>query len=215
MQPYKPVFKLVKQLLRVYDACLCTRVLLLVLLHYHPKVRLCRPKNLHRGGIAGGSEKCAFVKDELGFDDCLDHKQNDLKGRLKDACAKGIDVYFENVGGKVFEAVLPRLNDFARVPICGMIANYNATSRDELQSDVYMFELMRNMLVKRMHFEGFIVSDHWAEQMPKFQRDMAKWNEQKPFTYREDITEGLENAPATFNGLLKGGNFGKTIIKVA
>lgn len=166
-------------------------------------------------GIAGGKAKCDYVTGELGFDVCLDHHDADLKAQLKAAAPGGIDIYFENVGGKVWEAVLPRLNDFARVAVCGLIAGYNAQSREDLASDVMMAELMRMILVKRIHIEGFIVSDHWAEMMPKFAADMAKWQAEKPFTYREDVTEGLENAPAAFIGLLEGKNFGKAVVKVA
>lgn len=166
-------------------------------------------------GIAGGPDKCAFVTGELGFDACIDHKAGDISGPLKDACPDGIDVYFENVGGRIWDAVLPRLNDFARVPVCGLIANYNAKSREDLEGDLHGDELMRAILVKRLHVEGFIVSDYWAEEMPKFQRDMAKWQQEVPFSYREDVTEGLKNAPEAFIALLQGGNFGKAVVKVA
>jgi hypothetical protein len=166
-------------------------------------------------GIAGGKAKCDFVVGELGFDACLDHHDPDLKAALKAATPGGIDVYFENVGGKVWEAVVPRLNDFARVPVCGLIAGYNAKSRDELATDMLMAELMRMILVKRFRIEGFIVSDYWAEMMPRFAADMARWQSEKPFAYREDVTEGLENAPAAFIGLLKGENFGKAVVRVS
>lgn len=166
-------------------------------------------------GIAGGKEKCDFVVNELGFDACIDHHSPNLKAELKEAAPNGIDIYFENVGGKVWEAVAGRLNDFARVPVCGLIAGYNARSRDELASDMLMAELMRAILVKRWRIEGFIVSDYWAETMPKFAADMAKWQSEKPLVYREDMTEGLENAPQAFIGLLEGKNFGKAVVKVA
>ena len=166
-------------------------------------------------GIAGGKAKCDYVTRELGFDACLDHHDPGLKAQLKAAAPKGIDIYFENVGGKVWEAVLPRLNDFARVAVCGLIAGYNAASREELASDIMMAELMRMILVKRLHIEGFIVSDHWADMMPRFAADMAKWQMERPFTYREDVTEGIENAPDAFIGLLEGKNFGKAVVKIA
>jgi NADPH-dependent curcumin reductase CurA len=166
-------------------------------------------------GIAGGPEKCAFVTGELGFDACIDHYDAAMPTLLREACSKGIDVYFENVGGPVWEAVLPRLNDFARVPVCGLIASYNARSREDLASETMMAELMRDVLVKRLHVEGFIVTDTWGEMMPAFQRDMAKWQAEKPFAYREDVTEGLEHAPEAFMAMLSGGNFGKAVVKVA
>ena len=105
-------------------------------------------------GIAGGEQKCLFVKDELGFDGCLDHRQPDLAERLQAACPNGIDIYFENVGGAVFDAVLPLLNNFARIPVCGLIAHYNATELPAGPDRVPL--LMRNILAKRLTFRGFI-----------------------------------------------------------
>jgi NADPH-dependent curcumin reductase CurA len=163
-------------------------------------------------GIAGGARKCRYVKDELGFDDCLDHRQPDLAERLKGACPKGIDIYFENVGGVVFEAVLPLLNNFARVPVCGIIAHYNATELPAGPNRVP--ELMRATLVKRLTFRGFIVGD-FASQYPDFLRDVTGWLREGRVKYREDITDGLENAPRELIGLLKGENFGKKSIRVS
>ncbi len=163
-------------------------------------------------GIAGGEKKCRYVKEELGFDDCLDHRQPDLAERLKAACPKGIDIYFENVGGAVFEAVLPILNNFARVPVCGIIAHYNAADLPAGPNRVP--ELMRAILVKRLTFRGFIVWD-FAAQYPDFLRDMTGWLREGRVKYREDITDGLENAPRELIGLLKGENFGKKIIRVS
>ena len=162
-------------------------------------------------GIAGGDEKCRFVKEELGFDECLDHRLADLGGRLKSACPSGIDIYFENVGGKVFDAVLPLLNDFARIPVCGLIAHYNATELPPGPDRLPL--LMQNILVKRLTFRGFIVSD-FASQFPQFLADMVPWIREGRIKYREDITDGLENAPRELIGLLRGENFGKKIIRV-
>jgi NADPH-dependent curcumin reductase CurA len=163
-------------------------------------------------GIAGGERKCRYVKDELGFDDCLDHRQSNLAERLKAACPKGIDIYFENVGGAVFEAVLPLLNNFARVPVCGLIAHYNVT---ELPAGPNRLPLvMQSTLVKRLTFRGFIVWD-FAAQYPDFIRDMSGWLREGRVKYKEDITDGLENAPRELIGLLKGENFGKKIIRVS
>jgi NADPH-dependent curcumin reductase len=162
-------------------------------------------------GIAGGERKCRHVEEELGFDACLDHRQPDLHGRLSDACPEGIDIYFENVGGAVFEAVLPLLNDFARVPVCGLIAHYNAAGLPEGPNRVP--QVMQAILVKRLTFRGFIVWD-FAEQYPDFVADMGGWLREGRVRYREDITEGLENAPRELIGLLKGENFGKKIIRV-
>ena len=162
-------------------------------------------------GIAGGAEKCRYVKAELGFDDCLDHREPNLADRLRAACLDGIDVYFENVGGDVFTAVFPLLNNFARIPVCGLIAHYNATEApagpDRLP------QLMKQILVKRLTFRGYIVSD-FASQYPQFLEEVGGWLRDGRIKYKEDVTEGLENAPRELIGVLRGENFGKKIVKV-
>ena len=162
-------------------------------------------------GIAGGERKCRYVREELGFDACLDHHQPDLAERLKAACRSGIDIYFESVGGPVFDAVLPLLNNFARIPVCGLIAHYNATELPAGPNRVPL--LMQSILVKRLTVRGFIVFD-FASQYPEFVRDMSGWLRESRVKYREDITDGLENTPRELIGLLKGENFGKKIIRV-
>src|ERR1700758_630131 len=161
-------------------------------------------------GIAGGKDKCDYVKREFGFDDCLDHRDPDLAAKLKAACPKGIDVYFENVGGAVFEAVFPLLNAFARVPVCGQIAHYNDT---EAKPPKWAASLMRNILTKRLTFRGFIVSD-FAARHADFLRDMSQWVREGKVKYKEFVTEGLDSAPSAFMGLLKGANFGKQLVRV-
>jgi NADPH-dependent curcumin reductase CurA len=163
-------------------------------------------------GIAGGADKCRYVRDELGFDDCLDHRDPDLASKLKAACPNGIDVYFENVGGKVWDAVLPQLNAFARVPVCGLIADYNAVS-GEVPGPNRMPALMRAVLVKRLNLRGFIVSD-FAALHGDFLRDMSQWLRDGKVKHREFVTEGLASAPEAFIGLLKGANFGKQLVRV-
>ena len=163
-------------------------------------------------GIAGGEQKCRFVKEELGFDGCLDHRQPNLAERLQAACPNGIDIYFENVGGAVFDAVLPLLNNFSRIPVCGLIAHYNATELPAGPDRVPL--LMRNILAKRLTFRGFIVFDH-GSQFRDFITDMSGWLRGGRVKYREDITDGLENAPRELVGLLRGENFGKKIIRVS
>jgi NADPH-dependent curcumin reductase CurA len=163
-------------------------------------------------GIAGGEQKCRFVREELGFDGCLDHRQPNLAERLQAACANGIDIYFENVGGAVFDAVLPLLNNFARIPVCGLIAHYNATELPAGPDRVPL--LMRNILAKRLTFRGFIVFDY-GSQFRDFITDMSGWLREGRVKYREDITDGLENAPRELIGLLKGENFGKKLIRVS
>jgi len=172
--------------------------------------QIARIKGARAVGIAGGKDKCEFVKNELGFDHCVDHRDPDLAARLKDACPKGIDVYFENVGGAVFDAVFPLLNPFARVPVCGLIAHYNDT---EAKPPKWAASLMRAILTKRLTFRGFIVSDFVARQAD-FLRDMSQWVREGKVKYREFVTEGLDTAPAAFMGLLKGANFGKQLVRV-
>jgi NADPH-dependent curcumin reductase CurA len=174
--------------------------------------QIARIKGCRVIGIAGGEPKCRFVKEELRFDDCLDHRQPNLAERLQAACPAGIDIYFENVGGAVFDAVLPLLNNFARVPVCGLIAHYNATDLPAGPDRVPL--LMREVLVKRLTFRGFIVHDY-SSQIGDFITDMSGWLREGRIKYREDITDGLENAPRELIGLLKGENFGKKIIRVS
>ncbi|WP_315714409.1 MULTISPECIES: NADP-dependent oxidoreductase [unclassified Bradyrhizobium] len=161
-------------------------------------------------GIAGGKDKCDYVKSEFGFDDCLDHRDPDLAAKLKEACPKGIDVYFENVGGPVFEAVFPLFNAFARMPVCGLIAHYNDT---QSVAPKWAGALMRNVLTKRLTIRGFIVSD-FASRHGDFLKDMSAWVRDGKVKYKEYVTEGLENAPSAFMGLLKGANFGKQLVRV-
>jgi NADPH-dependent curcumin reductase len=172
--------------------------------------QIARIKGARAVGIAGGKDKCDYVKNELGFDDCVDHRDPDLAAKLKAACPKGIDVYFENVGGAVFEAVFPLLNAFARIPVCGLIAHYNDT---EAKAPKWAASLMRNVLTKRLTIRGFIVSDFAARQAD-FLRDMSTWLREGKVKHREFITEGLDSAPGAFMGLLKGANFGKQLVRV-
>lgn len=162
-------------------------------------------------GIAGGPEKCRIVRDEFGFDACLDHRSPHLASELRAACPNGIDIYFENVGGAVFEAVLPLLKLFSRVPVCGQIAHYNATGLPEGPNQVP--RLLGAILTKRITFRGFIVTDY-ASQRGDFLRDMTAWIEAGQVKYREDIVDGLENTVAAFQGLLRGRNMGKLLVRL-
>src|SRR5881392_3419140 len=164
-------------------------------------------------GIAGGPQKCAFAKDELRFDAAVDHRAADFPARLAAACPGGIDVYFENVGGAIWEAVLPLLNDFARVPVSGLIAQYNGLppgdGTDRLPAT------MRQILSKRLTIRGFINYDFAAEHYADFLREVGAGVAAGRICYREDIVDGLENAPGAFIGMLEGRNFGKLIVRVA
>jgi NADPH-dependent curcumin reductase CurA len=163
-------------------------------------------------GVAGGSEKCRYAVDTLGFDVCLDHRSDDFAEQLAKACPQGIDVYYENVGGKVFDAVLPLLNTSARVPVCGLVSGYNATELPAGPDRLPL--LMGTLLKKRIRMQGFIIGQDYGHRIGEFQADMGQWIKDGSIKYREQMTDGLENAPETFIGMLKGKNFGKVVIRV-
>ncbi|MCT4654929.1 MAG: NADP-dependent oxidoreductase [Cohaesibacter sp.] len=174
--------------------------------------QIAKIKGCHVVGIAGGAEKCAYAVEELGFDACIDRNAPDFAAQLKAACTKGIDVYFENVGGDVFKAVLPLLNPNARIPLCGLISLYNAT---EIPADEgFAALLLRTILVQKIKLQGFIVFDDFAHVYPEFAAEMMGWIKQGKIKYREHLVDGLENAQTAFNDLLEGRNFGKMVIKV-
>ena len=163
-------------------------------------------------GVAGGSEKCNYAKEVLGFDECLDHKSSDFTQQLIQACPKGIDVYFESVGGKVLDAVLPLLNTKARIPVCGLISQYNATQLPDGPDRLSL--LMGTILVKRLKVQGFIIFDDYGHRYDEFAKDMSQWLSTGKIKYREHLVDGLEQAPNAFIGMLKGQNFGKLVIRV-
>jgi len=164
-------------------------------------------------GIAGGAEKCAHVVKNLGFDACIDHKADDFAERLKAACADGIDVYFENVGGKVLYAVLPLLNPFARMPVCGVASWYNLTGLPEGMD--YSPAIMGTILRMKVKVQGFIIFDSFPKSTYRdFVNDMSQWLAEGKMQYKEQVVEGLENAPAALNDVLLGRNFGKIVVKV-
>ncbi|TKB07945.1 NADP-dependent oxidoreductase [Desulforhopalus sp. IMCC35007] len=163
-------------------------------------------------GVAGGSEKCSYAKETLGFDECLDHRDPDFADKLKVACPDGIDIYFENVGGKVFDTVLPLLNVGARIPVCGLVSRYNATKLPDGPDRLSV--LMGTILVKRIKVQGFIIFDDYGHRYDEFAKDMSQMLASGNIHYREQIVDGLENAPESFMGLLEGKNFGKLVIKV-
>lgn len=165
-------------------------------------------------GIASGDDKCRHAVEELGFDACLDRREPGLAERLAAACPQGIDVYFENVGGEVFDAVLPLLNLHARVPVCGFIAHYNDEDNAPTGPD-RLPRLTATLLQKRVRMQGFIILDHYGERFDSFRREMAAWIAQGQVRLREDIVDGLENAPEALRRVLQGQNFGKTIVRVA
>ncbi len=164
-------------------------------------------------GIAGGAEKCRYVIDELRFDAAIDHKAADFPEKLAAVCPKGIDVYFENVGGAVWQAVLPLLNTYARVPVCGLIAQYSATGQSAGPN--LLPATMRAVLTRSLTVRGFINTEFVADHYADFLKAVSAGLTDGRIRYREDITNGLENAPAAFMGLLQGKNFGKALVRVA
>lgn len=175
--------------------------------------QVARIKGLKVVGVAGGADKCRYVVDELGFDACIDHKRADFTEQLAQACGAGVDIYFENVGGKVFDAVLPLLNPKARIPVCGLIAQYNA--QEAPPGPDRMPLLQRTLLTKRVRMQGFIVFDDYGDRHSEFAKAMAPWVRDGKVKFREDVVEGLEQAPEAFIGLLEGRNFGKLVVRVA
>ena len=174
--------------------------------------QIARIKGCRVVGVAGAREKCDYVTGELGFDACVSRYEEAFPEALAAACPDGIDVYFENVGGAVFDAVLRLLNTYARVPICGRIANYNQTEPPPGPNLVPL--VMGLTLVRRLTIRGFIIFDH-ADREPDFLRDVGAWIRSGELVYKEDVVEGLEQAVPAFQGLLKGRNFGKLLVRVA
>ena len=164
-------------------------------------------------GIAGGAEKCAHVVETLGFDACIDHKAADFADQLRAACPKGIDVYFENVGGKVLYAVLPLLNPFARMPVCGVVSWYNLPGLPE-GPDMGP-AIMGTILRMKVKVQGFIIFDSFpASTYTEFRRDMTAWLTEGKVAYKEQVIDGLENAPNALYDLLVGKSFGKMVVKL-
>jgi NADPH-dependent curcumin reductase CurA len=170
--------------------------------------QIAKIKGCRAVGIAGGPDKCRYVRDALGFDDCLDYKAGNLADRLEVACPKGIDVYFENVGGEILDAVLPQMNVFGRIPVCGLISAYNATEPVPGPTN------LRVVLTKRLRMQGLIVFD-WAERTPQAMADLGAWHKEGRLKIREDVRDGGVDAFVdTLNLLYTGGNFGKLVLKV-
>jgi NADPH-dependent curcumin reductase len=158
-------------------------------------------------GIAGGAQKCDYVKRELGFDACVDYKAGNLAAALKEACPKGVDVYFDNVGGEILDTLLRQMNLFSRIVVCGLISDYNAT-------EPYAITNWRCVLVNRIKVQGMIVFD-WKERYGEALGALAGHLAEGKLKYRESVVEGLENAPQGLIALLKGQNFGKQLVKLA
>ena len=168
--------------------------------------QLAKLKGCRVVGVAGGKAKCDYVVNELGFDACVDYKAGNLDIDLKAACPSGVDVYFDNVGGPVLNAVLAHMNAFSRIALCGQISGYD-------NPDALAVKNFRAFLVSRINLRGFIVSDHidlWKTALA----ELGQLVHDDKIRYRESIAVGLENAPEAFIGLLKGKNFGKQLVKL-
>jgi NADPH-dependent curcumin reductase CurA len=175
--------------------------------------QLARARGLRVVGVAGGAEKCRVAVEEMGFDACLDRREHDarsLRAALGAAAPDGVDVYFENVGGDALIAVLPLMNVGGRIPVCGMIAWYDGApegGRDHLPM------AWRTVLVRRLHVEGYIISDHW-DRLSDFHAEVGPMLAEGRIRIREDVAEGLEAAPGAFLSMLSGGNLGKQLVRI-
>jgi NADPH-dependent curcumin reductase len=174
--------------------------------------QLARLEGARAVGIAGGPEKCAYVKNDLSFDAAVDHRSPDFRQALQAACPEGIDVYYENVGGAVWQAVLPLLNRFARVPVSGIISHYDSPS--PASGPDLLPETMRLVISQRLRIQGFLNFDYLDKLYGEFQREVSRGITDGLIKYREDVVDGLENAPQALLGMLEGKNFGKLLIRV-
>jgi hypothetical protein len=168
--------------------------------------QIAKLKGCRAVGIAGGAAKCRHVVEDLGFDACVDYKAGRLAADLKAALPKGIDVYFDNVGGEVLDAVLPNMNAFSRIPLCGLISQYSAT-------EAYGVKQFRSFLVNRIRLQGFICFDR-LDLWPQARRELGDWLAGGNIKYRESVAQGLAGAPRAFIGLLKGENLGKQLVRL-
>lgn len=170
--------------------------------------QIAKIKGCRAVGIAGGPDKCKYVVEQLGFDACVDYKAGNLAKDLKAACPDGVDVYFENVGGEILDTVLMQMNRFGRIPVCGLISAYNATSMPEGPKN------LRAVLTQRLRMQGLIVFD-WAERIPEAISQLGTWHQEGKLKIREDVrTGGIDAYPDVLNLLYTSGNFGKLVLKV-
>lgn len=169
--------------------------------------QIARIKGCHVVGIVGTDEKCDYITDELGYDEAINRRSADINEALGASCPDGIDVYFDNVGGEILETALWHLNPHARVPLCGLIAEYNEPEPPPGPN-------LTPVLINRVKVQGFIVRDH-ADRQPDFVEDVGGWLDEGKMTYREDIVQGIEQAPEAFLGLFDGSNFGKLVVQVS
>jgi NADPH-dependent curcumin reductase CurA len=170
--------------------------------------QIARIKGCRVVGIAGGPEKCGWLKEQARFDDVIDYKEADVDRRLAELCPDGVDIFFDNVGGQILEAALNHIRMHARIVLCGGIANYNATEPQPGPSN------LMNLVVMRARMEGFIVIDY-LDRFAEGAAALAGWLESGELVHREDVQEGFENIPATLNRLFTGRNLGKQLLRIA
>jgi NADPH-dependent curcumin reductase CurA len=175
--------------------------------------QIARIKGARAVGIAGGPDKVRALTEEFGFDAAIDHRAPDFAEQFKAATPDGVDVYFENVGGRVFDVVRRRFNKFARIPVCGLVANYNLTAQPEGPDQLAGF--MGQVLTQSLQVRGFIQDEFTRSHGRDFVREMGEWVASGQVRYREDMVDGLDNAPAAFAGMLRGDNFGKLVVRVS
>jgi len=173
--------------------------------------QLAKRRGLRVVGVAGGPDKCAYACEDLGFDDCIDHHRAGFEDQLRAACPRGVDIYFENVGGKVLDAVLALINAHGRVPVCGLVAHYNDTKLPDGPDRMPM--LMGLALRKKLRIQGFIIMDHF-DHIESFVADVGPLVLGGDIVFREDVVEGLEQAPSALIGMLTGKNFGKLLVRL-
>ncbi|CAG8547485.1 12520_t:CDS:2, partial [Dentiscutata heterogama] len=169
--------------------------------------QIAKIKGLRVIGSAGDDSKIKYLEEELNFDGAFNYKTCNTDEKLRELCPNGIDIYFDNVGGETLETVLNHLNIFGRVVACGMISQYNTKTP-------YGIKNLMQVVGKRLLIQGFIVSDHYQEMSESFQKEMGEWLKQGKLKYKEDIVEGIQNAPEAFVNMLTGKNFGKMVIKI-
>jgi NADPH-dependent curcumin reductase CurA len=174
--------------------------------------QLAKLKGARVVGIAGGVEKCRYVVEHLGFDDCVDHRSETFAHCLADACPNDIDIYFENVGGMVLDTVIPLLNIGARIPVCGLVSHYNERTEPLGVHSAQRF--MQYVMAKRVRIEGFVNYDHQEANFERFMRDMSRWVKKGSVKIHESFVDGLERAPQAFIDLMTGKNFGKIVVRV-
>lgn len=176
--------------------------------------QLAKLQGCHVVGVAGSDRKCKYAIEKFGFSDCINHHRLDFADALQNACPRGIDIYFENVGGKVFDAVFPLLNTQARIPVCGLISDYNFSTNVAHRTNTVNY-MMREVIKRRILMQGFIIHQDYGDRYGEFFHKMKLLTDNGKVHYLECLTDGIENAPWAFFDMLQGRSFGKAVVKVS